>query len=100
MRPSGGAAINALDHALFRSSKADANGGPWLHKVAAGGGLALVPPPGRKRPPELEERLAQLRQRLEEKQYADMVADVTVEVSLCQKWVVILCMMKTAARWT
>lgn len=68
---------------LHRSRHPAADGGPWLHTVAAGGGLALSPPPPRTRPPELEARLAQLQKRLDEKQYADMVADVTVEVTTC-----------------
>jgi len=63
-----------------RSSRPQEDGGPWLHKVAAGGGLALAPPPPRKRTPETEARLAQLQRRFDEKQYADMVADITVEV--------------------
>lgn len=48
--------------------------------MTAGGGLALAPPPPRKRTPETEARLAQLQRRFDEKQYADMVADITVEV--------------------
>lgn len=67
---------------LHRSSQAAADGGPWLHKVAAGGGLALAPPPPRSRPPELEARLAQLQKRLDEKQYAEMVSDITEEVTV------------------
>ena len=64
-----------------RASQPAADGGPYLHSLAAGGGLALAPPPRRRRAPEAEARLAQLQRRLDEKQYADMVADITVEVS-------------------
>ena len=56
------------------------DGGPWLHKVAAGGGLALAAPPPRRRSPELQARLTELQRALDEKQYATMVADVTEAV--------------------
>jgi hypothetical protein len=63
-----------------RSRQPGEDGGPWLHKVAAGGGLALAAPQPRRRSPELQARLNKLQRALDEKQYAAMVADVTEAV--------------------
>jgi hypothetical protein len=53
----------------------------WLHESAAGPGAALrLPGPApRRRPEALAKRLEALQARLDEKKYAEMVADVTAE---------------------
>jgi hypothetical protein len=49
----------------------------FFELVAEAGGFVAPPPPERKRPKELEERLARLRAELEDRQYRGLVRDVT-----------------------
>lgn len=53
--------------------------GVWLHEAAAGGSLLLHSPAPRARPEALVKRLEALQGDLDNKRYADMVADVTAE---------------------
>jgi Endoplasmic reticulum-based factor for assembly of V-ATPase len=53
-----------------------------MQDVCRGGGLHLQPPPPRVRSKELQERLQRLRAELQEKEYAQMVQDITQKVRL------------------
>eukprot|EP00976_Prorocentrum_cordatum_P048935 987607-Prorocentrum_minimum.AAC.1 len=66
----------------LRAASGESNVGPWLHQVAAGGGLDLKPPPTRTKGPELEARLKKLRVLEEERKYAELTSDVRVKERL------------------
>mmetsp|Transcript_8917 Transcript_8917/g.29488 ORF Transcript_8917/g.29488 Transcript_8917/m.29488 type:complete len:212 (+) Transcript_8917:58-693(+) len=51
--------------------------GPYMHKIAAGSGLALDKPPVREKPPELVARLKRLQEAEDQRKYDSMVEDVT-----------------------
>lgn len=49
----------------------------WLHEASSGGSMQLASPAPRQRPQALQRRLEALQRELDNKRYADMVADVT-----------------------
>jgi len=62
--------------ATLREASTDSTAGPWLHKIAADGGLDLKPPPPKTKNPELVARLQKLRVLEEERKYQDLTSDV------------------------
>lgn len=55
------------------------DGGPWCYDLCKNSGLVLPqPPPPRQYAPEFKARLAKLQAEVENKQYQNMVADVTI----------------------
>jgi len=65
--------------ATLREASTDSTAGPWLHKIAAGGGLDLKPPPPKTKNPELVARLQKLLVLEEERKYADLTSDVELQ---------------------